>query len=146
MSEEDLAPNQEHLNAGLLHDDIVSRVYEGGFKTWECSIDLAKYLATLINTGKLFLHEKDVHIIEVRFPPLRINRLSILKNSSRLTDPPKLAWRRYGTAHSQSSFPCPQPTVTGRLRLQNRHNHSRLQSRSSQLSYCPKFPSDIRVS
>ncbi|KAL8757097.1 MAG: hypothetical protein Q9199_002459 [Rusavskia elegans] len=32
--------------AGLSTDDIKPNVYEGGFKTWECSLDLAKYLAT----------------------------------------------------------------------------------------------------
>lgn len=32
--------------AGLSTDDIKPNVYEGGFKTWECSVDLAKYLAT----------------------------------------------------------------------------------------------------
>ncbi|KAL8893928.1 MAG: hypothetical protein Q9192_004785 [Flavoplaca navasiana] len=31
--------------AGLLMDDIKPNVYEGGFKTWECSVDLARYLA-----------------------------------------------------------------------------------------------------
>ena len=32
--------------AGLSMDDIKPNVYEGGFKTWECSVDLARYLAT----------------------------------------------------------------------------------------------------
>lgn len=31
---------------GLSTDDIKPNVYEGGFKTWECAVDLAKYLAT----------------------------------------------------------------------------------------------------
>ena len=31
---------------GLSTDDIKPNIYEGGFKTWECSVDLAKYLAT----------------------------------------------------------------------------------------------------
>ena len=29
---------------GLSSDDIIPQIYEGGFKSWECSIDLAKYL------------------------------------------------------------------------------------------------------
>lgn len=29
---------------GLGSDDIKPRLYEGGFKTWECSIDLARFL------------------------------------------------------------------------------------------------------
>ncbi|KAL8730627.1 MAG: hypothetical protein Q9166_003940 [cf. Caloplaca sp. 2 TL-2023] len=32
--------------AGLSTDDIQPNIYEGGFKTWECSVDLANYLAT----------------------------------------------------------------------------------------------------
>ncbi|CAO1606306.1 hypothetical protein XANCAGTX0491_009805 [Xanthoria calcicola] len=31
---------------GLSTDDIKPNIYEGGFKTWECAVDLAKYLAT----------------------------------------------------------------------------------------------------
>ena len=31
-------------------DDITPNVYEGGFKTWECSLDLAGYLATLLRS------------------------------------------------------------------------------------------------
>ena len=30
--------------AGLSSNDITPNVYEGGFKTWECSVDLAKHL------------------------------------------------------------------------------------------------------
>jgi protein-histidine N-methyltransferase len=30
------------LSAGLDKSDIETNVYEGGFKTWECSVDLAK--------------------------------------------------------------------------------------------------------
>ncbi|KAL8851411.1 MAG: hypothetical protein Q9221_003682 [Calogaya cf. arnoldii] len=36
----------ETSTIGLSTDDINPNVYEGGFKTWECSIDLANYLAT----------------------------------------------------------------------------------------------------
>lgn len=32
------------LAAGLSADDIVAGVYEGGFKTWECAADLARYV------------------------------------------------------------------------------------------------------
>ncbi|KAL8821498.1 MAG: hypothetical protein Q9223_000464 [Gallowayella weberi] len=37
--------------AGLSTDDIKPNIYEGGFKTWECSVDLTNYLAS---------HEKDL--------------------------------------------------------------------------------------
>lgn len=30
--------------AGLSSNDITPNVYEGGFKTWECSVDLAEHL------------------------------------------------------------------------------------------------------
>jgi protein-histidine N-methyltransferase len=33
------------LLSGLGKDDIKTNVYEGGFKTWECSMDLAKLIA-----------------------------------------------------------------------------------------------------
>lgn len=57
MAEDDITASSPHdqdqdqdqaeasrLAAGLDSDDIRSNVYEGGFKTWECSIDLAKLL------------------------------------------------------------------------------------------------------
>ena len=40
--------SDENVIAGLSRDDITPNVYEGGFKTWECSIDLAQYLITLL--------------------------------------------------------------------------------------------------
>ena len=35
--------------AGLSGSDITPHVYEGGFKTWECSIDLANYVSTALS-------------------------------------------------------------------------------------------------
>lgn len=37
--------SEEPSVVGLSTDDITPHIYEGGFKTWECSIDLARYLA-----------------------------------------------------------------------------------------------------
>ncbi|KAL8961045.1 MAG: hypothetical protein Q9193_002347 [Seirophora villosa] len=34
----------DEVGAGLSVDDIKPNIYEGGFKTWECSIDLANHL------------------------------------------------------------------------------------------------------
>ena len=68
MAEGDLADLAEQSTGGLLYDDILSRVYEGGFKTWECSVDLARYLTGLIKSGTLQLQNQDMHIIEVRLP------------------------------------------------------------------------------
>ncbi|KAL8952086.1 MAG: hypothetical protein Q9222_001997, partial [Ikaeria aurantiellina] len=41
----DLDNNDTPATAGLSTDDIKPNIYEGGFKTWECSVDLASYLA-----------------------------------------------------------------------------------------------------
>ena len=49
---------------GLSKDDITPHIYEGGFKTWECSIDLADYvLAMLCKERKPY--QKFHHFIEV---------------------------------------------------------------------------------
>lgn len=51
--------------AGLSMDDIKPSIYEGGFKTWECSIDLASYLLS----ERLFQQTKgDLNVIEVMVP------------------------------------------------------------------------------
>ncbi|MCJ1315448.1 hypothetical protein MMC15_000767 [Xylographa vitiligo] len=65
MAEEDPSSLDSNATAGLLSDDILSRVYEGGFKTWECSIDLAKYIANSLATEQLVLHGMDTRIIEL---------------------------------------------------------------------------------
>ena len=54
------------LAIGLSSDDITPRVYEGGFKTWECCFDLAQYLELLIVEGYLELRGREVQIVEVR--------------------------------------------------------------------------------
>ncbi|RMD42108.1 hypothetical protein DV735_g2983, partial [Chaetothyriales sp. CBS 134920] len=46
MAEADIANNNDHLLAGLDKGDLTSGVYEGGFKTWECAVDLAQYVAS----------------------------------------------------------------------------------------------------
>lgn len=57
---EDSAEEQNgDLIAGLEKGDITPNFYEGGFKTWECSIDLAGLVA-----GERLGFE-DRHIIEV---------------------------------------------------------------------------------
>ncbi|KAI5306886.1 hypothetical protein KEM56_006585 [Ascosphaera pollenicola] len=50
MVEADLSPSDqkdgnEFLITGLEKGDLNPRVYEGGFKTWECALDLAKLLS-----------------------------------------------------------------------------------------------------
>ncbi|MCJ1434698.1 hypothetical protein MMC27_004067 [Xylographa pallens] len=65
MAEEDPSSLDSNATAGLLSDDILSRVYEGGFKTWECSIDLAKYISDSLAAGRLVLLGMDTRIIEL---------------------------------------------------------------------------------
>ncbi|MCJ1249221.1 hypothetical protein MMC30_006444 [Trapelia coarctata] len=65
MAEEDLTNLENYSSTGLLSDDILSRVYEGGFKTWECSIDLARYLTRLLKASDLVLSGRMVHVIEL---------------------------------------------------------------------------------
>lgn len=42
MAEDD--GSQENVLAGLEDTDLQTNVYEGGYKTWECSLDLVKFL------------------------------------------------------------------------------------------------------
>ncbi|MCJ1474304.1 hypothetical protein MMC13_002962 [Lambiella insularis] len=65
MAEEDVSDPRSFPTTGLLSDDILSRVYEGGFKTWECAVDLARYLSGAIADGSISLHGGDVHVIEL---------------------------------------------------------------------------------
>jgi protein-histidine N-methyltransferase len=47
MAEDDIAEDSSqssHVLSGLDDSDISTNVYEGGYKTWECSIDLVKFL------------------------------------------------------------------------------------------------------
>ncbi|KAF4304832.1 hypothetical protein GTA08_BOTSDO14220 [Botryosphaeria dothidea] len=74
--------------AGLDESDIRTNIYEGGFKTWECSVDLAKLL---LDRGP----RKDLddlcrvdHVIEVS-PPLP-SYLPLLHTTNHPTPPKKL--------------------------------------------------------
>jgi len=69
-------PDAETLIQSLDKSDLQAKVYEGGFKTWECSMDLARLL---LDRGP----RKDLddlcrvdHVIEVgstRFAALKLN-------------------------------------------------------------------------
>lgn len=72
--DEDQAPEaSKTLIAGLEQGDINPSVYEGGFKTWECAIDLTRILLQpRVMNLLLFGHSsdplnegRDVHVIEV---------------------------------------------------------------------------------
>lgn len=47
-------------------DDIKPGVYEGGFKTWECAVDLANYLVERSEDIVSTLRTGGLHVIEVR--------------------------------------------------------------------------------
>ncbi|KAJ9195467.1 hypothetical protein DTO164E3_6780 [Paecilomyces variotii] len=66
MAEDD--NDNDELISGLEEGDIKPNFYEGGFKTWECALDLAKMMAS--EEGKELLLDNgsdgtDVHIIEL---------------------------------------------------------------------------------
>lgn len=66
MAEDTADHENEELIAGLEKGDLKPNFYEGGFKTWECSLDLAKLVAkenTIIEP--LDDSQTNVHIIEV---------------------------------------------------------------------------------
>ena len=50
--------------AGLSSDDITPNVYEGGFKTWECSLDLAGYLLSQLEVNSCRIAQ-EINLIEV---------------------------------------------------------------------------------
>ncbi|KAJ6109696.1 hypothetical protein N7486_001931 [Penicillium sp. IBT 16267x] len=66
MAEDTADHENEELIAGLEKGDLKPNFYEGGFKTWECSLDLAKLVAnenTIIES--LDASQTNVHIIEL---------------------------------------------------------------------------------
>ncbi|KAI1618553.1 hypothetical protein EDD37DRAFT_647346 [Exophiala viscosa] len=60
MAEADPSANSDAdtLLSGLQNGDLTSGIYEGGFKTWECSLDLASLVSNLD-------FSQDWHIIEL---------------------------------------------------------------------------------
>ena len=59
--------SNEELIAGLEEGDIKPNFYEGGFKTWECALDLARLVADTDPLGFFDVEEgtDGRHIIEV---------------------------------------------------------------------------------
>lgn len=58
----------EDLIAGLEEGDIKPNFYEGGFKTWECALDLARLVIGHGQDGEVFSEDDggdDWHVIEV---------------------------------------------------------------------------------
>jgi len=62
MAEADpLENNNDTLLSGLERGDLTTGVYEGGFKTWECALDLASFVSQI----SLSISHEDWHIIEL---------------------------------------------------------------------------------
>lgn len=62
---EDLATDNAELIAGLEQGDLKPNFYEGGFKTWECSLDLADVLLGSPESQTNSFVEEGVHVIEL---------------------------------------------------------------------------------
>ena len=63
MAEDD-SPSMDY-KLGLTDDDITPNIYEGGFKTWECSLDLASYVVNHFKPSGQSLSEGKLHVVEV---------------------------------------------------------------------------------
>ncbi|KAF7594261.1 hypothetical protein BBP40_009813 [Aspergillus hancockii] len=63
MAEDTADYENEELISGLEKGDITPNVYEGGFKTWECALDLAKLVTN--ETIASNADAEDRHIIEL---------------------------------------------------------------------------------
>jgi protein-histidine N-methyltransferase len=58
-------PDNEQLISSLEAGDIQPWFYEGGFKTWECALDLARYVLSH-RKDILFNADRDeIHVLEV---------------------------------------------------------------------------------
>ena len=63
MAEDDVF-NQWNSAVGLSADDITPNVYEGGFKTWECAVDLASHIYGTISQC-WEMDGRALHVVEV---------------------------------------------------------------------------------
>ena len=65
MAEDEMSDNSR-LAVGLSNYDIEPNVYEGGFKTWECAVDLAGFLSGGLS-NEWELGGREVHVVEVLY-------------------------------------------------------------------------------
>jgi len=72
--------NHDKILAGLESGDLTAGVYEGGFKTWECALDLASHAAAGVDFNK------DWHVVELgagsAVPSLAILQLAMQARKS----------------------------------------------------------------
>jgi protein-histidine N-methyltransferase len=86
MAEDTADHENEELIAGLEEGDLKPNFYEGGFKTWECSLDLAKLVASENSIiESLGNSQTSSHIIEVRWIlliPIKLIPIYILNSDT----------------------------------------------------------------
>lgn len=66
MAEDNEGHDNEELISGLEEGDLKPNFYEGGFKTWECALDLAKLVSSEDSNIQPSNSQRDAHFIEVR--------------------------------------------------------------------------------
>ncbi|MCJ1469273.1 hypothetical protein MMC07_007906 [Pseudocyphellaria aurata] len=73
-------------------DDLTPGVYEGGFKTWECAIDLAQYLVGQWSSIAGVIGSRGLHVIELgagtAVPSLTLLHLVLTNSSLPSSHPP----------------------------------------------------------
>lgn len=70
MDEDELSGNgsERGIMVGLGEEDIRTSLYEGGLKSWECSVDLVRHLASLHEqTGPESKKVLEVNRVDVLF-------------------------------------------------------------------------------
>jgi len=86
---EDEAANDETLN-DIEDSDIRTGVYEGGFKTWECSVDLASILldrGPRKDIDELFKCDQIVEVRRISFSRIILFRTLTITTSSAAAPP-----------------------------------------------------------
>ena len=63
MAEDDVS-YQWNPAVGLSTNDITPNVYEGGFKTWDCAVDLASHISGIIS-HYWEMDGRALHVVEV---------------------------------------------------------------------------------
>ena len=80
---------------GLAMDDITPHIYEGGFKTWEGAVDLARYLLLGEHAWFNTMGRRDVHIIELgagtALPSLALFQQWLRRHETTTSSTPKLS-------------------------------------------------------
>lgn len=103
MAEDSADHDNAELIAGLEEGDLKPNFYEGGFKTWECALDLAKLVASESAVESLVDSQTNVHIIEA------CSTLIIDSWSESLTLLPGTARCRHCSPITSSVCPYPWP-------------------------------------